>query len=79
MCIAMRVGFVLVVVGTVAAVVQAADPEPPSVELGKHLITIAGCVDCHTPLTMGPQAQAPAASPITKATSRALTEAPKHK
>ncbi len=31
----------------------------PSVELGRHLVTIAGCNDCHTPFVMGPDGPEP--------------------
>lgn len=34
-------------------------PVPSPIELGKHLVTIGGCNDCHTPLKMGPNGPAP--------------------
>ncbi|HZH43759.1 MAG TPA: c-type cytochrome [Lysobacter sp.] len=34
-------------------------PDPAKVARGKYLVTIAGCNDCHTPLTMGPNGPEP--------------------
>lgn len=42
---------------TSAAASSAAPTDP--VERGKYLVTITGCNDCHTPLTMGPSGPAP--------------------
>jgi len=36
-----------------------APPDARTVERGRYLVTIMGCNDCHTPLTMGPEGPMP--------------------
>ncbi len=40
---------------------SAAEPRPSkrSIERGRYLVSIMGCHDCHTPLTMGPEGPMP--------------------
>ena len=53
-----RLTFLLVLGQALAA--QAADLTPgEQIERGRYLVSISGCADCHTPLTMGPNGPVP--------------------
>lgn len=48
----------LVLVLSIPTGAALAAPDDPQVERGKYLVTIMGCNDCHTPMTMGPDGPA---------------------
>lgn len=58
--LAKLLGAALAFVSTFAGAEEPApDAAASKLERGKYLVTIAGCNDCHTPLTMGPDGPGP--------------------
>jgi mono/diheme cytochrome c family protein len=52
-------GALIAALGTAACTGTKAANQSRGVERGKYLVTIGGCNDCHTPLTMGPKGPEP--------------------